>query len=494
MQRLYILVGSLAFLLILAGYSGVLARPNLGITITPQATVSSKISYQGQLTAPDGAPLDGDYTMRFIIYDADAGGSALWDSNAMEVTVTDGLLNVILDVDQAIFNGQALWLSITVDGETLSPRQEILPAPYALSLRPGAVVVGDEFTHPQPAFAAVGAATGTALYANATGGVAFNGSSATNYGVWGGSNESWGGYFTSNEGYAIRAHTNGTDHYDHGAYITATGGYAVYAQSESNQGVRGEAGDVSGAAQPLGAVGVVGIGANRGAYGSSVTGIGVYGASTSNYGVWGQSTSGRGVTGRTGNDDNNYGLYTPDNLYSLNVSLAGSITQVMQNGGGEPLRAGDVVVFSGIARDVEGVDSPLAQVSRADTAASAAVAGVVLSRFNLDALDPDLDGFEAGARDDGADLEVTSLDAAQPGEFVLVVVQGLAQVNVQNPAELNIEPGDLLSTSATQGYATRAAQMRVNGIETPILGTVLGKALEPLTRAEGQIYVYVTLQ
>jgi hypothetical protein len=50
--------------------------------------------------------------------------------------------------------------------------------------------------------------------------------------------------------------------------------------------------------------------------------------SSSNYGVWGQSSNFRGVTGRTSRTDNNYGLYTPDNLFSLNVNLAGAIMLV----------------------------------------------------------------------------------------------------------------------------------------------------------------------
>ncbi len=54
---------------------------------------------------------------------------------------------------------------------------------------------------------------------------------------------------------------------------------------------------------------VVGIGANRGTYGSSSAGIGLYGVSNSDYGVWGQSSTGLGVTGRTSRADNNYGFY-----------------------------------------------------------------------------------------------------------------------------------------------------------------------------------------
>ena len=287
--------------------------------------MSSGISYQGRLFDSGGTPLNGTYSLRFVVYDKAVAGSALWDSGNLNVTIDDGLFNVKLGIDQADVNGQALWLSIIVQGQTLSPRQEILPAPYALSLRPGADIVGDSIGANDATLAGYAPATGTALYADANGGTGLVGDSENSYGIWGSSNNSWGGYFTSDGGYGIRVDTNGTDHYDHGAYVTSTGGYGVYATSAQNQGVRGEAGNVSGISQPLGTVGVVGIGQSRGMYGASGNGIGTYGTSQGNYGVWGQSNTYRGVTGRTSRVDNNYGFYTPDNLFAANVNISGCI-------------------------------------------------------------------------------------------------------------------------------------------------------------------------
>ncbi len=103
--------------------------------------------------------------------------------------------------------------------------------------------------------------------------------------------------------------------------------------------------------------------------------------------------------------------------------------QVMQNGGTESLAPGDVVVFSGINRSVTAVDGPIAQVSRAHTANSTAVAGVVFSRFNLDAVDPALQFPEGAAQGGLADMEVTPASEVAPGEFLLVMVQGPALVN-----------------------------------------------------------------
>ena len=493
MKTMTMLVMGITIALLFVGAAGAITQRPLQNLAAIEAPVTSGISYQGRLTDPGGTPLNGTYTMRFVVYNASVAGSALWDSGNLNIAVENGLFNVKLGVSQTDFNGQALWLSIIVDGQTLSPRQEILPTPYALSLRPGATIVGDALNWNEAALSGAAPATGTALRAEANGGMGLYGSSTNNYGVRGSSSNSWGGYFSSNGGYGIRVETSGTDHYDHGAFITAQGGYGVLARSATNQGVRGEAGNVTAIAQPLGAVGVVGIGANRGTYGSSSSGVGVYGVSSSNYGVWGQSSEWRGVTGRTSRADNNYGFYTPDNLFSLNINLAGAVMQVMQNGGTEPLAPGDVVVFSGINRSVTAVDTPIAQVSSAHTANSTAVAGVVFSRFNMDAVDPDLEFPDDTAQERRAEMAVTPAGEVAPGEFLLVVVQGTALVNTSALAG-DIQPGDLLSTGGSMGLAGKATMVNVNGLETAVPGTILGKALEPLAGAQEMIYVYVTLQ
>lgn len=498
LRKLSVLVGSVVLVMLAAGVAGAIPKRTLsplGVVASEagQQVVVSGISYQGHLTSSGGTSLDGTYAMRFVVYDDPVAGSALWDSGDLSVEVDGGRFTVQLGVDQSDFNGRALWLSLIVAGETLSPRQEILPAPYALSLRPGADIVGDSIAAADAALAGYTPATGTALYADANGGAGIFGDSEKSYGVWGSSDDSWGGYFTSEGGYGIRVNTKGTDHFDHGAYITSEGGYGVYAQSAQNQAVRGEAGDVSGFVQPLGTVGVVGMGVSRGVFGSSQAGLGLYGTSNASYGIWGQSTDYRGVTGRTSRGDNNYGFYTPDNLFALNVNLAGAIMSVMRNGGQTPLSPGDVVVFSGVDRANPAVDGPVVRVRRASAANSEAVAGVVYSRFNLDAIDPALESANGDDQRSLTRVEVTPTGSAAPGEYVLVVVQGPAQVKASALAGGPIQPGDLLATGVDPGVAGRASLLTIDGVTTVRPGTVFAKALEPVTEAEDLIYVYVSL-
>jgi hypothetical protein len=456
--------------------------------LAAEASVAGTITYQGRLTNPGGQGLNGAHTLRFLIYDAEVGGTAVWDSGDLNVMVNEGLFKVGLDVNQSDFNGQALWLSIIVNGQTLSPRQSLLPVPYALSLKPGANVVGEPAT---AAGAVLGAemagffpngkallglapATGTAVYAQAAGGQGLFASSNSTYAVRGSSNQGWGGYFTSNQGYGIVVSSGGSDHWDHAGVFQAAGGYGLYATSSGNMAVRGEAGDTTGLWQPVGTVGVVGIGQSRGLYGSGGSSYGIYGTSLNWYGIY----------GRTNRSDDNYGLYTPDNLFSKNINMAGAMMSVAQNSGDTPLETGDVVVFSGISD--AGTGTPIIRVAPATTANSHAVAGVVYSRFNIAAaIDTD--------EDPPADMEITPTGAVQPGEYMLVVVHGPAQVKA-SAVNGALQPGDLLSTAAGAGVAGKAEMVTLGEVPTAVPGTILGKALEPLTAGQKVIYIFVTLQ
>lgn len=119
------------------------------VALTALSEVGSKISYQGQLTDKNtGQPMNGQLDMTFRLYDAASGGKQLGpDMVKNKVVVSKGLFSVVLNVvveDFAeVFSGQGLWLQVTVGNETLSPRHEILPVPYALGLKPGTDVVGN---------------------------------------------------------------------------------------------------------------------------------------------------------------------------------------------------------------------------------------------------------------------------------------------------------------------------------------------------------------
>lgn len=117
----------------------------LSAPISVEGTVASKISYQGVLRE-GGNPVTGTRDLTFSFFNnAACSGTAVATVAKPGVTVSNGLFSVALDVPQDKFNGQGLWLRVQV-GSTDLGCQEILAAPYALSLRPGATISGNSTT------------------------------------------------------------------------------------------------------------------------------------------------------------------------------------------------------------------------------------------------------------------------------------------------------------------------------------------------------------
>jgi hypothetical protein len=92
---------------------------------------TTAFTYQGQLH-DNGTNANGTYMMTFKLYDASSGGNSI-GTNTISPTLANGLFTVNLDFGN-VFNGSARYLDITVSNgvaQTLSPRVQVLPAPYA---------------------------------------------------------------------------------------------------------------------------------------------------------------------------------------------------------------------------------------------------------------------------------------------------------------------------------------------------------------------------
>jgi hypothetical protein len=103
-----------------------------------RAPVGTAFTYQGQLKLA-GVPVTGEADLKFILYDAETGGAIVDSLGLSFVEVVDGLFTVQLNFAAGAFDGDARWLEIAVEfpsGEgnwtTLSPRQPMTPAPYAI--------------------------------------------------------------------------------------------------------------------------------------------------------------------------------------------------------------------------------------------------------------------------------------------------------------------------------------------------------------------------
>jgi len=99
------------------------------------------------------------------------------------------------------------------------------------------------------------------------------------------------------------------------------------------------------------------------------------------------------------------------------------------------------------------------------------------------------------------DTTVAGVVSAQPGISLgepgaakaLVATTGRVRVRV-DATKQPISIGDLLVTSDKPGVAMKSIPLDIQGIALHRPGTVVGKALEPLTGGEGEILVLLSLQ
>jgi hypothetical protein len=468
-HKMWIAVAVVAVLVLLAGGAGALAGQT-----EPEAIVAAGINYQGRLTDPGGAALTGTFPMRFRVYDDPGAGTLLWDSGPMSIDVDHGLFNVELAVDPAAFNGQALWLQIYVNFETLTPRQELLPAPYALSLRPGARIVGDiPSGWDVELFQLSNLATGGALRATSATGTAVHGYSTNGFGV--------AGY--SYDSYAIYGYDGGSQQ---------ARGYAGYFQSDNGIGVYGHSSALSTAANVYA----------PGVYGRSANGVGVYGVGDNvasgvggyfegRSGVRAQSSDGYAGTFISGQYR---GLYAEslDGWYDAYFAGIGGIYSaggywskqadrlLVVNGGDETLEPGDVVALAGVVESPVGGE-PLLAVCKADAAHASAVVGVVMQAMRLE-----MKEVEPGARE-SLDIQPVEGDVPPQG-YLAIVTGGLAlAVKVDAPAG-GLQIGDLLTVSSVAGRAQKAGA----GMESA--GAILGKVAGPVDAETGTVPVFIALR
>jgi len=96
------------------------------------------LSFQGQLTKPDGTPIDTSVAMTFALY---KGSTKVWEQTHGSVTVTDGVFNVILggsgaaSLDTVAFN-EPIDVGVKVGNNSeMTPRTPLAAAAYALGMR-----------------------------------------------------------------------------------------------------------------------------------------------------------------------------------------------------------------------------------------------------------------------------------------------------------------------------------------------------------------------
>ena len=295
-------------------------------TLSPDAvetTQSSAFTYQGNLEK-NSQPVNAACSFQFSLWDALNGGAQQGSTQTQNnIPIQVGIFTVQLDFGNQ-FTGDARWLETAVQcvGDngftTLSPRQSLGSTPYAIGLRPGAVIEGETtpFT---------GVVTG--LTSNPDG-VGIYGESTEGFGVWGtgavglygnGNTDGIGVFGTSQNGNGVYASSTSADAVQgvsvnaNGVSGSSTTKNGVLGQSSANSNTLGEAAGVKGISNGAYAEGVYGRGWS-GVIGEGYTGvqgiglesygsdtIGVYGYGSS-MGVWGRNeSSAAGAIGVYGN-------------------------------------------------------------------------------------------------------------------------------------------------------------------------------------------------
>lgn len=200
-----------------------------------QAAQGTAFTYQGQLRA-SGVPASGTYDFQFTLHDAAAAGTTIGSVTRENITVTNGLFTVQLDFGATAFEGDARYLQVAVrPGSSaaaytaLVPRQTLNAAPYALSLRPGAVISNPSTTGEANGVVGEISATQPGGFSAGVRGIN-NGIGGLGIGVYGShAGSGWGVYGASTSGIGVNGYAGGS-----------TGAsYGVFGQSASADGYGG---------------------------------------------------------------------------------------------------------------------------------------------------------------------------------------------------------------------------------------------------------------
>lgn len=446
-------------------------------------TLPNQFTYQGYLEN-SGVPYTGTATVTFNLFAALTGGTARDTATVSNVAVTKGVFSAVVDFGQfdnlgaLIYDGRALFLGVTVNigagNVLLTPRQPIMPAPYALSMPNIATLgtnVGIGTVDPQAKLDVIGETRSSTM--EVTSGVVLKGGTP---------------------GLTLATTDLGLYSLDSGSWLRIVSNNApIQFFTNSTQGSAG-APAANSSAMTIAANGNVGIGTF-----SPQTRLNVVGAiryasdATANPASTFDITSGAAIdliantdiymNSRGGRKDI---LLNPDaGAGNVGIGTNNPSEKLQVNGN---IRA-KVMIIEGGADLAESYDV-------AATGDAQPMPGMVVS------IDPDRIGklrIAAGAYDrtvagiiSGADGVTPGLVLGQKGtvadgEYPIANV-GRVWCYVDADAGGPVVPGDLLTTSTTPGHAMKAADQTRSG------GATLGKAMSRLEGGKGLVLVLVTLQ
>lgn len=96
------------------------------------AEVPVKFTYQGNLRQ-SGFLVNGQRSMVFRIYASSTSSVELWTSPAYSVSLSTGVFRVTLEPAIGDWQAGDLWLELEIEGNRMSPREELTSSPYAIN-------------------------------------------------------------------------------------------------------------------------------------------------------------------------------------------------------------------------------------------------------------------------------------------------------------------------------------------------------------------------
>ena len=449
--------------------------PGTASAITLAGTVASKISYQGRLTNAGGNPLNGSYNLVFQLWDDATAGSQIGsDIVKNNVPVSNGLFTIKLDIPTGLLfyiDGRGLWLRIQVNGQWLSPRQELLPVPYALSLRPGAIIssAGPDTLHVYNTSGgwAVEAWSQNNIALLGTNGPAGESPPSGMHGVHG----TGSGVGVYGQGGHTGVYGQGTSD---GVKGESTDGNAVRGLSTTGTGVAGESTNGNGL---VGWTGTSTHGEISGVFGHSVEGTGVTGRSTNYNGIKAVTQSSEHAALAAGNEGGGPAIYAEGGTGGIAAIFSGNVQVRSQDTGATVIELGEGLDYA------EGFDVSSDDEIRPGTVLIIDPDNPGKLTVSDEPYDRKVAGIVTGAKGLGSGVRLGS------DQFDYdVALAGRVYCNV-DATHGTVEPGDLLTTSPTPGYAMKVLDY------AKAQGAILGKAMEALEEGQkGQILVLVTLQ
>ena len=120
--------------------AAILALASFNLQLATSHAQTTSFTLQGRLNSGASAA-NGNYDLTFAVYDAAVAGNKIAGPiTNSTVAVSNGLFTVSLDFGAGVFTGTNYWVNMAVSPAgantftQLVPRQQLSPAPYALSL------------------------------------------------------------------------------------------------------------------------------------------------------------------------------------------------------------------------------------------------------------------------------------------------------------------------------------------------------------------------